>query len=118
MNQKSLDNGKGIKVNLEKRIKNISGDILIRPYSFNEGKEYYDGMPIIEALNLYDNNKAGCAVVFWELRKCDSSWIIEAHEIDDRLTSIKYDEGVLEEMFYWGRKMSDIIIDFIIKTNL
>lgn len=109
---------KGIKIILERRIKNLSGDILIRPYSPSEGAEYYDGMPIIEALNLYDNNKSGCAVVFWELRKCDDSWIIEAHEIHDRLTTTKYDEGVLEEMFYWGRKMSDIVIDFIIKANI
>lgn len=104
------------KKEFEKTIENSSGNILVRFCPHNEGKEYYEGMPIVEALNLYDDNKAGCAVVFWELRKCDGSWIIEAKEIHDRLTSTKFDEGVIEQMFYWGRKISDVFMDFII-TN-
>ena len=107
--------GKGIKIVLEQRIKNSSGDILIRPYPQSEGKEYYDGMPIIEALNLYDNNKCGCAIVFWELRKSDGRWIIEAREIGDRLTETKLDEGVMEQMFYFGRKFSKVFTDFVIQ---
>jgi hypothetical protein len=101
-------------IKLEKRIKNSSGDILIRQYKQTEDSEYYEGMPIIEALNLYNKNKSGCVIVFWELRKCDGSWILEAHEIHDRLTETKFDEGVLEEMFYFGRKLSNVFTDFII----
>lgn len=100
---------------LEKRIPNEGGDILVRPYPHNEGKEYYEGMPIIEALHLW-NGDSGCAIVFWELRKSDGDWIIEAREIHDRITSTKFDEGVMEEMFFWGRKLSNIMLDFMINN--
>jgi len=102
---------------LEKTIENRNGNILIRPCSQSEGREYYDGMPIIEALYLYDKNKSGCAIIFWTLRESDSRWIIEANEIGDRLTSTEFDEGVMREMFLWGRKISNIFLDFIIPIS-
>ena len=97
---------------IEKKLRNKDGDILIRLSPSSEGRECYDGMPVVEALCL-NSGDACYVVVTWELRKADNDWIIEAHECCDRLTETCFDDGVMEQTFYWGRKMANLALDFI-----
>ena len=97
---------------LMREIPNTAGTILVRLMNI-EAVEKKDGLCVVEMLNLYDKNESGCVVGFWRLRQQDGyNWITEFSEVDDRLTQTKFDDGVLEQALYWGRKISNVVMDF------
>ena len=99
-------------IRLEKTLENKSGNILIKVAEI-EGAIKEDGMNIVEAIHLWDKNKSGCVIGFWEIRRQDNvQWIAEFREVQNILTETKFDEGVLAKTFYWGRRIADTIIDF------
>jgi len=91
---------------LEKRIKNSSGDLLIR----KSGKE--GGCGIVELLHLWSKNESGCVIGCWQEKKSDESYIAEFSSIDDRIITTEYDNSdMLLDALKFGQKLADLIIE-------
>lgn len=88
---------------IEKRIKNESGDILIRPT---------DNCGIVEIVQLYSENKSGCVIGYWEKRKCDDRFIAEFQSCQDRIMTTTYDNAdILLQALIFGQKLADLLVE-------
>lgn len=87
---------------LEKRIKNSSGDLLIRGTSYPEN--------IVEILHLY-NGDSGCVIAFFEKRECDDTYIAELKSVHSRIAETIYDDAeILLQAIKYGQKLADLIL--------
>ncbi len=88
---------------MEKRIKNKSGDILIRQTN---------DCGIVEIMHLCNNNISGCVIGYWKKRKCDGINIAEFISVNGRIMEIEYDNAnILLEALKFGQKMADLLIE-------
>ena len=86
---------------MEKRIKNSSGDLLIRET---------DNCGIVEILHI-NVNEIGCVIGYWDIRKCDGEDIAEFQSVHNRIIETDYDDaGKLLEALKYGQKLADIIL--------
>lgn len=87
---------------MEKRIKNSSGDLLIRET---------DNCGIVEMLHLFNENKFGCVIGCWNVRKCDGEDIAEFSSIHNRIMNTDYDDNnKLLEALKYGQRLADLIL--------
>ena len=92
---------------MEKTYKNEGGNILIRN---TEGMTGACGM--IEMLHLFDKNKSGCVIAYWEVRKSDGQDIAEFQSCMDRFATTKYSFDIMEAVRF-GQKMADLLLEII-----
>lgn len=88
---------------MEKRIKNQSGDLLIR-------KSLFCG--IVEIVHLWDKpNNSGCLLGYWEKRICDGDEVAEFRSVNSRIVNTEYDSAdILLQALMWGQQLADLII--------
>lgn len=91
------------KQNFEKRWKNSSGDIVVRET---------DNCGIVEIMHLYSENKSGCVIGYWEMRKCDDILIAEFKSCQSRFIETEYDKPeIVLEILKFGQKLANLIIE-------
>ena len=86
---------------LQKTFENKGGNILVR-YSANKNSR----CGIVEMLHLYDNNKAGCVICAWKVRKIDGDDFPEMYVIHDRLTTTAFSFDIMDALKY-GQKLAE-----------
>jgi len=95
---------------LRKVISGEKNNVVVQAMTDIEGQEKNKITHIAEAVT------QGCVICFWVVGKyCEGDggqYYAEVREVQDRLTSVKLEEGQLEQTLYWGRKIADTIIDF------
>ena len=89
-------------VKLEKRFKNSSGDIVVRETNT---------CGIVEMLYLYNKNKSGCVIGYWDAKKVDGEYSPEFCGVGDRITTTEFDDAeILLEALKTGQEFADLIV--------
>lgn len=86
---------------LNKTFKNKGGDILVRS----------GGCGIVEILHLWNNNKSGCTIGYWEERESDGEPIAEFRSCSSRIMETEYDGVELIDILKFGQKFADFLIE-------
>lgn len=90
---------------MEKKWKNESGTILVRPC---QQTDHY----VVEMMHLWKDNEAGCVVAFWEKRESDGSTIAEVRSVGARLMDTPYDAPeILLKALKYGQKLADVMLE-------
>ena len=90
---------------MQKTFPNDSGDILVRQSPTKMG------CGIVEMMHLYDKeNKSGCVIGYWELRKSDDEHVAEFRSVHDRFAKTEYVFDIMEAVRY-GQKLAELIIE-------
>jgi hypothetical protein len=84
-----------------KTFENESGNILVR-----DARGKIGSCGVVEMLHLFSENKSGCVIAAWKVRKVDGENFPEMYVIHDRLTATEYTCDIMEALRY-GQQLAE-----------
>lgn len=66
---------------------------------------------IVELMHLWDKNKSGCVIGYWEVRDVDGFPTAEFRSVHDRFADSKCSNENLMSAVRFGQKLADLLIE-------